>query len=214
MDKTECTWYFSEIYYWNVSSNKARIYNLTLTTKSRRSRSAVFRTPSIWKVHWPMLAVKPRAKTTGGSTYLNSGRANFFRGISHSIYCCLTTRVYQAKIKGWERNCKSNQFFNCRSEEQSGPLGIWWGTGVWLQTILACTVINAKRVTLSLIKRLFGEYDISRVKAVARGNKLKRGGGGVGALKITEYFFLYFAVPENIYTHHKGDLWALKSHFF
>ena len=33
------------------------------------------------------------------------------------------------------------------------------------------TVINAKRVTLSLIKRLFGEYDISRVKAVARGNK-------------------------------------------
>ena len=35
-----------------------------------------------------------------------------------------------------------------------------------------------------------------------------------GALKISEYFFLYFAVPENIYTHHKGDLWALNSHFF
>ena len=133
----------------------------------KRPRSAVFRTPSTWKVHWPMLA----AKTTGGSTNLNSGRANFFRRISLSIYCCWTTRVYQAKIEGWERNCKSNQFFNCRSEKQSGPLGIWWGTGVWLQTILACTVINAKRVTLSLIKRLFGEYDISRVKAVARGNK-------------------------------------------
>ena len=35
-----------------------------------------------------------------------------------------------------------------------------------------------------------------------------------GALKISEYFFLYFAVSENIYTHHKGDLWALNSHFF
>ena len=33
------------------------------------------------------------------------------------------------------------------------------------------TVINAKRVTLSLIKHLLGEYDISHVKAVARGNK-------------------------------------------
>ena len=43
----------------------------------RPARSAVFRTPSIWKVHWPMLAVKPRAKTTGGSTNLISGRANF-----------------------------------------------------------------------------------------------------------------------------------------
>ena len=29
------------------------------------------------------------------------------------------------------------------------------------------SVINAKRVTPSLIKRLLGEYDISRVKAVA-----------------------------------------------
>ena len=43
----------------------------------------------------------------------------FFRRISHSIYCCWTTRVRQTKIKGWERNCKSNQFFNCRSEKQS-----------------------------------------------------------------------------------------------
>ena len=33
------------------------------------------------------------------------------------------------------------------------------------------TVVNAKRVTLSFIKRLLGEYDISRVQAVARGNK-------------------------------------------
>ena len=33
------------------------------------------------------------------------------------------------------------------------------------------TVINAKSVTLSLTKRLLGEFDISRVKAVARGNK-------------------------------------------
>lgn len=31
------------------------------------------------------------------------------------------------------------------------------------------SVINAKRVTPSLIKRLLGEYDISRVKAVAWG---------------------------------------------
>ena len=31
--------------------------------------------------------------------------------------------------------------------------------------------INANRVTLSLIKRLSGEYDISHVKAVAWGNK-------------------------------------------
>ena len=81
--------------------------NLTLTTNSRRSRSAVFRTTSISKVHWPMLAVKPWAKTTGGSASLNSGRVNFIRKISHSIYCCWTTRVHQAKIKGWERNCKS-----------------------------------------------------------------------------------------------------------
>ena len=34
-----------------------------------------------------------------------------------------------------------------------------------------------------------------------------------GALKISKYCFLYFAVPENIYTHHKGGLWALNSHF-
>ena len=40
--KTECTWYFSEIYCWNVSSNKARIYNLTLTTKSRDRREALY----------------------------------------------------------------------------------------------------------------------------------------------------------------------------
>ena len=33
-----------------------------------------------------------------------------------------------------------------------------------------------------------------------------------GALKISEYFFLCVAVPENIYTHHKGGLWALNSH--
>ena len=45
-------------------------------------------------------------------------------------------------------------------------------------------VINAKKVTLSLIKRLLEEYDISRVKAVLRGNKWKK-----GALKISEYFF-------------------------
>ena len=32
--------------------------------------------------------LSPEPKTTGGSTCLNSGRANFFRGISHSIYCC------------------------------------------------------------------------------------------------------------------------------
>ena len=81
--------------------------------------------------------LSPKPRQLRGSTNLNSGRANFFRRISHSIYCCWTTRVYQMKIKGWERNCKSNQFFNCRSEKQSGPLGIWWGTGVRLQTILA-----------------------------------------------------------------------------
>ena len=173
IEKTECTWYFSEIYSWNVSSNKARIYNLTLTTKSRRSRSAVFRTPSIWKVHWPMLAVKPWAKTTGGSTSVNSGRANFFRRISHSIYCCWTTRVNQTKIKDLERNCKSNQFFNWRSEKQSFQAFSEEGAFDCKQF---GTVINAKRVTLSLIKRLSGEYDISRVKAVARGNKWKKGG--------------------------------------
>ena len=43
----------------------------------------------------------------------------FFQRISHSIYYCGTTRVYQTKVKGRERNCMSNQFFNCRSEKQS-----------------------------------------------------------------------------------------------
>ena len=132
----------------------------------------------------------------------------FFRRISLSIYCCWTTRVYQAKIEGWERNCKSNQFFNCRSEKQSGPLGIWWGTGVWLQTILACTVTNAKRVTLSLIKRLFGEYATFHVSKLWQGEINKKGGSE------NLWVFFYFAVPENIYTHHNGDLWALNSHFF
>ena len=36
-----------------------------------------------------------------------------------TMYCCWTTRVYQAKIKDRARNCKSNHFFNCRSEKQS-----------------------------------------------------------------------------------------------
>ena len=62
-------------------------------------------------------------------------------------------------------------------------------------------------ITLSLTKHLLGEYGISRVKAVARGINEQR-----GALKIAEYFFLGFAVPENISTHHKGGLWALNSH--
>lgn len=53
MERTECTWYFSEIYCWNVSSNKAKIYSLSPTSKPRRSRSVVFRTPRVWKVHWP-----------------------------------------------------------------------------------------------------------------------------------------------------------------
>ena len=43
---------------------KPGYYSLTLKAKSRRSRSAVFRTPSIWKVHRPMLTVKHSAKTT------------------------------------------------------------------------------------------------------------------------------------------------------
>ena len=55
--------------------------------------------------------------------------------------------------------------------------------------------INANRVTPSLIKRLSGEYDISHVKAVAWGNKWKQRGE---ALKISEYFFLHFAIPAEI----------------
>ena len=54
--------------------------------------------------------------------------------------------------------------------------------------------INANRVTPSLIKRLLVEYDISLVKAVAW--EKKKGGGG--ALKISEYFLLYFAIPAEI----------------
>ena len=169
MEKTECTWYFSEIYCWNVSSNKARIYNLTLTTKSRRSRSAVSRTPSIWKVHWPMLAVKPQAKTTGGSASLNSGRVNFIRRISHFIYCCWTTRVYQTKKLKVEREIV-NQISSLTVGQRNNPS--WHLLRKWcLAANNSGTVINAKRVTLPLIKRHLGEYDISRVKAVARGNK-------------------------------------------
>ena len=66
-----------------------------------------------------------------------------------------------------------------------------------LTTINFGSFINANRVTPPPIKRLLEEYDISRVKAVAWGNKWKkkaRGGGG-GALKISEYFLLYFAIP-------------------
>lgn len=58
-EKTECTWYFSKIYCLNVSANKASICSPAPTAKSRRSRSAVFRTPRAWTIHWPMLAVKP-----------------------------------------------------------------------------------------------------------------------------------------------------------
>lgn len=119
MEKTECTWYFLEIYCWNVSCNKTRIYSLTLTTKPRRSRSAVFRTLHLWKIHCSMLAVKPWAQTSEGSTCLNSERGYFFQRISHSIYCFWTATVYQTKVKGRERNCKSNPFFNCQSEKQS-----------------------------------------------------------------------------------------------
>ena len=132
---------------------QARIYNLTLTTKSRRSRSAVFRTPSIWKVHWPILAVKPWAKATGGSTSLNSGRANFFPRIPHSIYCCWTIRDYQTKIKGLERNCKSNQSLTVGQRNNPSWHLVWKGC---LTANNSGTVINAKRVTLSLIKRLGG----------------------------------------------------------
>ena len=64
--------------------------------------------------------LNPEPKQPGGFlSCLNSGRAYFFRRIYRSIYCCRTTRVYQTKINGRERNCKSNQFFNCRSEKQS-----------------------------------------------------------------------------------------------
>ena len=53
------------------------------------------------------------------------------------------------------------------------------------------TVINAKRVTLSLIKRLLGEYDISRVKAVARGNKETKGAHSL-THSLTLFSFLQF----------------------
>ena len=68
------------------------------------------------------------------------------------------------------RNCKSNQFFNCRSEKQS-LLAFSQVRKGRLTANNSGTVINGKRVTPSLIKRLLGEYDISRVKAVAWGNK-------------------------------------------
>ena len=56
------------------------------------------------------------------------------------------------------------------------------------------TVINAKRVTLSLIKRLGGITFHRSTLWQGKINEKK------GALKISEYCFLYFAVPENIST--------------
>ena len=166
--KTECAWYFSEIYRWNVSAHKARIYNLTLTTKPRRSRSAVFRTPSICKVYWPMLAFKPRAKTTGGSTSLNRGRANFSEEFLILSTAAEQLEFIRRKLKV-EREIV-NQISSLTVGQRNNPS--WHLLRKWCLTANnSGTVINAKRVTLSLIKRLYGEYDISRVKAVARGNK-------------------------------------------
>ena len=77
----------------------------------------------------------------------------FFRSISHSIYCCWTTRVYQTKIKGWERNCKSSQPLTVGQRNNPSWHLVWKGC---LTANNSGTVINAKRVTLSLIKRLGG----------------------------------------------------------
>lgn len=61
----------------------------------------------------------PSRNNKGESTCLNRERGHFFRRIYHYVYCCWTTRVYQTRNKGGARNCKSNKFFNCRSEQQS-----------------------------------------------------------------------------------------------
>ena len=57
------------------------------------------------------------------------------------------------------------------------------------------SVINAKRVTPSLVKRLLEEYDISHVKTVTWVNKCEKS----GALKISEYFFFYGLQFQNIF---------------
>ena len=56
------------------------------------------------------------------------------------------------------------------------------------------------RVTGNRCKRLLEEYDISRVKAVAWGNKWKKRGE---ALKISEYFLFYFAIPAEVQCLHE-----------
>ena len=141
-------------------------WSLTPKIKPKRSRGAVFRTPRVWKVHWPMLAVKPWAKTTGGSTCLNSGRAYFSEEFLTLSTAAEQLEFIRRKLKV-ERGIV-NEISSLTVGQRNNPS--WHLVRKWRLTASNFgSVIDAKRVTPSLIKRLLGEYDISWLKAVAWG---------------------------------------------
>ena len=175
MEKTECTWYFSEIYCWNVSSNKASIYSLTSTTKLRRSRSAVFSEE--------FLTLSTTAE-----------QLEFIRRklkVEREIVCQISS------LTVGQRN---NQALLAFGEERVFDCKLFWHA---LSSML-------RGVPFPLLSVSSGNVTFHVSKLWQGGINKKKG----GLWKFLSIFFFYYAVPENIYTHHKGDLWALNSHFF
>ena len=182
--------------YWNLSlkcflqRNKGRIYSLTPTTKSRRSRSA-----------------------RSAAFMQNSERMESSQARIVSLICSQRTNlIYNFPILNFHLLNSSCSAAVDRVRNSSGKLSLpllrQEDSPVVLAQDLTANLgrlsanfgssFNANRVTPSLIKRLLEElinmtFPMSKLWH-GEINEKKKG----GALKISEYFLLYFAIPAKI----------------